>query len=118
MKINVADSIGKNAVTQRAGNALYEMIHGPLRNNERVVIDFSGIGVYSSPFFNNSIGRLFADIDEEAIKRHLDIINISQVGADVVRRVIENAKIYYSMSEEDRAARDRMTGEFFDSLDH
>lgn len=116
MLIKVAELIGKNAVTQRAGKQLYDLIHEPLLNREKVTLDFTGVAVYSSPFFNNSIGRLFLDLDDDTIRTFLSISLINEAGGQVVKRVIENAREYYSLSEQERAKRDRISNAFFDEL--
>ena len=113
MLIKVAEQISKNAVTQKAGAQLFNMIHDDLKKENHVSIDFSGVEVYSSPFFNISIGRLYADIDETTIKNHLEIRYITPVGSQVLRSVIENAKRYYALTPEEKSKQDQVDREFF-----
>ncbi|MDO4568807.1 MAG: STAS-like domain-containing protein [Planctomycetia bacterium] len=67
MNIKVKDVVGDYCITWSDGDALYGLIRDSLNRNERVVLDFLGIKLFASPFFNFSIGKLFNDFSKEYI---------------------------------------------------
>ncbi|MBX3648730.1 MAG: STAS-like domain-containing protein [Rhodocyclaceae bacterium] len=108
MHINVKELVGENAMTLDDGEAIYARIHAPLKQGETVELDFDGVQVFASPFFNAGIGRLLADLTADGLNARLKFEHLSDFGARVLRRVIENAKDYYAASAEQREAIDRI----------
>ena len=104
--IAVKELVGENAMTLDDGEAIFRQIHDPLARGETVELDFNGVEIYASPFFNAGIGRLLADLQPDILRTHLIIRHISALGDRVLRRVIENAKEYYAASPEQRQAID------------
>ena len=92
MQINVREWVGENAMTQDDGKAVYDLIHDPLRQGETVELDFEGVDVFASPFFNASVGRLLEDLGRDALNARLRFEHLSAFGERVLRSVIENAK--------------------------
>ena len=45
-------------MTLEDGEAVYRQIHDPLVHGETVELDFDGVNIFASPFFNAGIGRL------------------------------------------------------------
>jgi hypothetical protein len=96
MKIAVRATFGERCMAFEDGVRLFEMIHDPLRDGGVVEIDFAGVRVFAAPFFNAAIGRLYADIPAEAIASRLRMVNINAVGAQTIRRVVDNSKQYFA----------------------
>ncbi|MDP2811848.1 MAG: STAS-like domain-containing protein [Rhodocyclaceae bacterium] len=108
MHIKVKDLVGENAMTLDDGEAIYARIHDPLTHGETVELDFDGVQVFASPFFNAGIGRLLGELTAEALNTRLKFDHLSDFGARVLRRVIENAKDYYAAPADQRRAIDRI----------
>ena len=108
MQIKVREWVGENAMTQEDGKVVYDRIHDPLRQGETVELDFEGVDVFASPFFNASVGRLLEDLERGALNAQLRFEHLSGFGERVLRRVIENAEEYYAASPEHRRAMDRI----------
>lgn len=108
MRIKVREWVGENAMTQEDGKAVYDLIHDPLRQGETVELDFEGVDVFASPFFNASVGRLLEDLERDALNAQLLFEHLSGFGERVLRRVIENAEEYYAASPEHRRAMERI----------
>ena len=106
--IAVKELVGENAMTLDDGEAVYRQIHDPLTRGETVELDFDGVQIFASPFFNAGIGRLLADCQPEDLNARLKVQRISPLGDRVLRRVIENAREYYAASTEQREAIDRI----------
>lgn len=108
MYLKVKELIGKNAMTLNDGEAVYARIHDPLAKGEAVELDFDGVEVFATPFFNAGIGRLMGDLTADTLNALLKFQHLSDFGARVLRRVIENAKEYYGASTPQRQEIDRI----------
>jgi len=106
MEIKIIDEVGENCITPDDGALIYGKIHPVLKNEGEVTLDFSGVEVFASPFFNAAIGHLLKDIDVEALRKHLNVIGLASAGREVWDRVIENSKQYFSADEQTRKAMD------------
>ncbi len=103
--------VGQNCITQEDGQRVYELIHCELVAGNSVELDFAGADVFASPFFNAAIGQLLRDIPSEKLNKSLELLNLNQIGDQLVRRVIENSKIYYSQESVRKAIDEVMTEE-------
>ncbi|MBL1265869.1 STAS-like domain-containing protein [Methylomicrobium sp. RS1] len=108
MYIKVKDLVGENAMTLDDGAAIYNQIHDPLVQGQVVQLDFEGVEVFASPFFNAGVGHLLADLQPDALNNHLKFEHLSDFGIRVLRRVIDNAKEYYAANQSHRNAIDRI----------
>ncbi|MBK7236350.1 MAG: STAS-like domain-containing protein [Sterolibacteriaceae bacterium] len=108
MRIKVKELVGENAMTLDDGEVIYARIHDPLTQGETVELDFDGVQVFASPFFNAGVGRLLGDLTVDTLNAHLKFEHLSDFGARVLRRVIENAKDYYAAPADQRRAIDRI----------
>src|SRR5262245_36240353 len=84
------------AITGEDGQVVFDRIVPALRRAEPVEIDFQGVTVYASPFFNAAIGQLLRDFKREDLRRLLKVENLTADGHDVVRQVIDNSERYYA----------------------
>ena len=116
MRINVRESVGENAVTQDDGQVIYNLIHDPLRQGQTVELDFEGVDVFASSFFNASVGRLLKDLERDALNVRLQFEHLSAFGKRVLHRVIENAEEYYAASPDHRRAVDRIVQETAEAM--
>lgn len=69
--ILVKEIIGANCITMDQGEKIYQLIYPSLKEDTAVELDFSGIGVFASPFFNVAIGKLLKDFSREQLNRLL-----------------------------------------------
>ena len=96
MTYQISSIIGKNCITSEDGQKIYELIHPRLLSGNLVELDFTGVDIFASPFFNAAIGQLLKDIQLETIEGLLELTNLNLVGQQLDRKVRENAKSYYS----------------------
>lgn len=110
MHINVKELVGENAMTLDDGEAIYSLIRPKLEAGETVELNFDGVQVFASPFFNAGIGRLLdgSNLTTDSLNTRLKFENLTDFGARVLRRVIENAKDYYAAPAAQRSAIDRI----------
>ncbi|WP_429245022.1 STAS-like domain-containing protein [Luteibacter sp. 621] len=95
MRIPVSEISGRNAVSSKAGEALYQEILRRI-DVETVELDFAGVEIFSTPFFNLAIGRLLQRMPSDLLNQRLQVLNLSPLGFSTLRRVIDNAKRHYS----------------------
>ncbi|MBE8991408.1 STAS-like domain-containing protein [Nostoc sp. LEGE 12450] len=96
MAYKIFDLVGKYAISAESGQKIYDQIHPVLLADNPVELDFTGVQVFASPFFNFAIGHLLKDIPADNLNRLVEFTAISSEGYNVLERVIANAKHYYS----------------------
>ncbi len=96
MKIDVHALIGEDCITLDDGQKVHDLILPELKAGRPVEIDFEGVGVFASPFFNSAFGQLLKDFPGDDLNRLIKVVNLNSVGMSVLKRVIENSKKYYS----------------------
>ncbi|BAZ14535.1 hypothetical protein NIES4071_63790 [Calothrix sp. NIES-4071] len=96
MRHEILNLVGKNCITPGDGQKVYELVHPELLADQPVELDFAGVKIFASPFFNFAIGQLLRDIEPENLNRLLKVSNLNQVGKQILKLVIENSKRYYS----------------------
>jgi hypothetical protein len=87
---------GEDAVTVEDGQIVYDLIHPEICAGNTVELDFTGVTVFASPFFNSALGQLLKDLKADDLNRLLSVTNLSSTGRDVAHRAIDNAKRYFS----------------------
>jgi hypothetical protein len=96
MEINIRQDLGENCMTLKQGQSLYDAIYPHLQSGETVELDFMGVRIFASPFFNYAIGQLLRDLKADRLNELLIIKNLNAVGSNTLELVIENAQRYYS----------------------
>lgn len=102
MIIEIIKKIGEDCLTLEDGTLVYNLIFPCLEKKEEVVLDFSNVGVFASPFFNASIGILLKDFDREILNNYLKFQNLSSEGNHLLRIVIQNSERFYKSDEKYR----------------
>jgi hypothetical protein len=95
-KVNVFELVGKNAISMQSGKKINEIISPVLLKGETVELNFEGVSLYASPFFNASIGLLLKDIAIEDLRKSIKFININDIGRSLLNNVVQNAINFYS----------------------
>jgi hypothetical protein len=108
MTIPVFELIGQFAVAAEDGQRVYERITATLPSQSVIELDFAGVRVVATPFFNVAIGRLLKDVSPEELHKRIFFKNLSSVGQQALTKVIENAKQYYHGDPAARAALDKI----------
>lgn len=110
MKLKIYEIAGENCITMESGQKVYDQIYGELKAGRPVELDFSSVSIFASPFFNAAIGQLFQDFKPEHLQSLLTTTNLLEPeGLQVLNRVIENSKQYYT-DDSYRKAQDEVLG--------
>ena len=110
-KYEIYKIIGENCMTPDDGQKIYDLIHPERLANSTIELDFTGVNICISPFFNFAIGQLLRDIEPDTLNRLLTVSNLNSVGMQVLKVVINNAKRYYYSGENVRQAIDKIVSE-------
>lgn len=110
MKLRVVDQVGPNCLTIADGQSIYEAVRAQLLEGGSVELDFDGVEVIASPFFNAAVGQLLSEIPERELRGRLSFAFLSDVGVHVLERVIANAAQYYSKPDMQRAIDEILNG--------
>lgn len=94
-KLKIAEIAGEHCVTSEDGQKVYDQIISRLRTNEKMCLDFDGVSVFASPFFNFAVGQLLKDFSPDKLNELLSVANLTPDGTSVWKRVVQNAKEYY-----------------------
>lgn len=78
------------------GVKVYEEIVPALKNGDEVTLSFSGRTFVITAFLNAAIGKLYNGQFAETDLARLTYSDTEPADEDKIRRVVENAKIYYS----------------------
>jgi hypothetical protein len=97
--IPVKEIVGINAISMNSGKKIKELIIKEWDDSEQIILDFSEVNVFASPFFNASIGALLKDKDIKQLQEKLDFQGISEHGKRLLNLVISNAIKFYSDKE-------------------
>ena len=105
VNVRVHDLIGSPlCVSADDGQRLHDKIAPLLEENIPVTLSFKGVDTIISAFLNAAIGQLYGEFPEEHVRELISFEDLSADDHELVRRVVENAIIYFThMDEFDRA---------------
>jgi len=99
MNVEIKTLVGDSCVTAEDGQRVYDEIYPKLAAGESVCLDFAGVRVFASPFFNFAIGQLLRDLEPDNLNELLKVEKLLPDGVRVWQLVVKNAKEYYRNPE-------------------
>lgn len=103
------------ALTDDKGKILREKINEKIdKGEEKITIDFEGIQIFTTMFFNASIGHFVLKYGPEIMKR-FELLNLSELGKDTLNHSFINAKSIYEKGQ-DQEIIAKVTNENIDDL--
>ena len=99
--IKVFEITGRNAISMQKGDLIYKTLEQNFKNKEKVILDFDGVSLFASPFFNTSVGHLLKDISVEELLQFMEPIHLNETGKELLNLVIGNAITFYSNQKRD-----------------
>lgn len=94
----VISDFSAEAASRKRGLMLKEKLEESMSEGRSVVVDFSGITRFASPFFNNSFAALAIAYGFPKIEA-IGIENISETGRQTYEASLENARDIYENDE-------------------
>lgn len=118
MKILVKDHIS-TGFTGSEADILASLVRNALDNpneSKPVVIDFEGIEMFNTFFFNVALAPFLEFMSKEEYDSKIQVINLTSVGEDAYSLSHEGGIEYYSMAPEMRKAYDESLAELLEEL--
>ncbi len=103
--VQVFDIIGGPlCVSAGDGQRLHDKIAPLLKAGTPVILSFERVDILISAFLNAAVGQLYGELPEDRIRELLSVRDLAADDLDMVSRVVDNAKLYFSKPDEfDRA---------------
>lgn len=80
------------AMTEEQGLLVRDAMEPAVATNEAVVLDFTGISLFATMFFNASIGYYIVEKGVDYCTKNINLINISELGEETYKHSFLNAK--------------------------
>ncbi len=97
IKIKVTDLIGSPlCISAEDGQKIFAKVENLLKEGKHVIISFENVTMLISLFLNVAIGQLYGSLSEESIRAQLKVEGLSSDDMELLKRVVDNAKKYYS----------------------
>jgi hypothetical protein len=94
--IKVIDIVkGPLCVSTEDGQILHDEIAPYIRGGKPITISFIGVTTLISAFLNAAIGQLYGEFPEDKIRQLLKVKGLEQDDLELLKRVNDNAKIYF-----------------------
>ncbi len=69
---------------------------------EDISVDFEDISIFTTLFFNNAFAKYLMLLGPEEYDKRFVLNNLSELGEMTYKHSLDNAKHYYSLSEENK----------------
>ena len=86
---------GPLCVASSNGQKVYDRIAAALKANRSIILSFHKITTLTAAFLNTAIGQLYGTFSEEKIRSLLKVKDMEPVDLALLKRVIDNAKLYF-----------------------
>lgn len=95
--IKVVDLIGSQlCISAEDGQKVFEKVLPLLKDGKPVIISFDHVGMVISLFLNVAIGQLYGSFSEDEVRALVRVEGLSGDDMELLKRVVDNAKKYYS----------------------
>jgi hypothetical protein len=96
-ELKVADITGSHlCISAEDGQEVFDKVESLLKRGKNVTISFDGVTMLISLFLNVAIGQLYGSFSEKEIRSMVKVEGLSGEDMELLKRVVENAKKYYS----------------------
>lgn len=96
MTLAVKTVIGEYCLTGEQGHTLLQQYQPFFAAGETIVLDFEGVRIFVSAFFNAAVGPLLKDAPRSEITKRLKVKNLSPLGEKAMVRSLDAAERYYN----------------------
>ncbi len=92
------------AVSAEDGQTVHDKIAPVLREDTSARLSFQGVDTVISAFLNAAIGQLYGEFPEKKIREKFSVADMAPEDLVLLKRVVENAKVYFRDPERYRRA--------------
>jgi hypothetical protein len=98
--VRVFEIIGSPlCVSSEDGQIIHDKIAPLIREGHKVVVSFERVETLISAFLNAAIGQLYGEFSEEQIRSSLSVRDMTPEDLALLKRVVDNAKLYFKDPE-------------------
>ncbi|RUS99177.1 hypothetical protein DSM106972_078790 [Dulcicalothrix desertica PCC 7102] len=115
MEIKVYDIVAEYATTVSTAQKLYDIVYPELLAEKNISLDFTGVKIVTSLFFNLAITRILKDITRKKFDQLVEFTGLSERHQKLLTHLIKNAERYY-YDEQYRNAVDTVMSEMASAL--
>jgi len=99
-RLAVREVTGPTCLSPEKGERVYRILERDVAAGEIVELDFAGVDLFATPFFNLSIGQLLRSHEPDVVRNRVRLVNLNEVGHDTYVRAFDNAvHTYYGDAE-------------------
>lgn len=105
----IVSELFTNGLTENNGLILRNKIKELLKDiseEDTIIIDFSNITLFATPFFNSSIGYFILNLGPEKVFNLIKLENISELGLSTYTHSVDNASEIYKKKMDPSAVGD------------
>ena len=100
MKTIVVNELFKSAFSQENALILRGKIEECLKNEDKIILDFSGISKFTTLFFNFSTGYIISTLGPKKYDEFISVTNLSPLGKSTYESSYKNAVEKYKPNKE------------------
>ena len=86
---------GSLCVASRDGQKVYDRVASALKADRNVALSFHNVTTLTATFLNTAIGQLYGTFSQAEIRSHLKVEHVEQDDLVQLKRVVDNAKLYF-----------------------
>ena len=86
---------GPLCVASSDGQKVYDRLAGALKADWDISLSFHNVTALTAAFLNTAIGQLYGTFGQEQIRSRLKVKDIEQDDLALLKRVVDNAKLYF-----------------------
>lgn len=99
-------------VSASGGQRLHDKIAPLLKAETPVILSFERVEILIPTFLNAAVGQLYGELPGDRIRELLSVRDLAADDLDMLSRVVDNAKLYFSRPREfDQAWEDELGDE-------
>lgn len=96
IQISMFETVGSSlCVATSDGQKVYDRLAEALKANRSVTLSFHNVTTLIPAFLNVAIGQLYGAFTEEQIRSLLKVENMEPADLALLKRVVDNAKLYF-----------------------
>jgi len=101
IRVGVYDIVGGPlCVSAEDGQKVYENIAPLLEAGSKVALSFAKVETLISAFLNAAVGQLYGKFTEDQVRALLAVEDMDQEDMSLLKRVVDNAKLYFKSPKE------------------
>ena len=96
IRISIFEVVGSPlCVAANDGQKVYDRLAAALKADRYVALSFHNVTALTAAFLNASIGQLYGTFNEKHIRDLLKVEDVEQNDLALLKRVVDNAKLYF-----------------------